>query len=86
MDDWNDLLENAKADGLKYAQDAIKAGATIPPHSPLSGEWADSISPKDVVNSAAVADDAYGLLDECEITELCDAWEEGYFSANWSLV
>lgn len=81
--DWFETLNKAKANGLEYANNGIAAGETSPASSPLSGEWAGSITPKDVVNMAADDDGAYDRADEFEITDLCDAWEDGYLSAEW---
>lgn len=81
--DWFETLEKAKANGLEYATNGIAAGELSPAESPLSGEWAGSITPKDVVNMAASDDTAYERAEDFEITDLCDAWEDGYLSANW---
>lgn len=81
--DWFELLNKAKANGLEYATNGIAGGERSPQHSPLSGEWAGAISPKDVVDMAAGREGAFNEVDECELTDICDAWEDGYFSAPW---
>jgi hypothetical protein len=80
--DWFEQLAEAKANGLEYATNGIAAGARSPFDTPLSGEWAGALMPRDVVNMAC-GDGAYDNAQEWEVTELCDAWEDGYHSAPW---
>lgn len=81
--DWFAQVAKAKANGLEYAINGIAAGETDPAESPLSGEWAGSITPKDVVNMAVGSETAYDSAEDFEISELCDAWEDGYLGADW---
>lgn len=80
---WFETLDKAKALGLEYANNGIAAGELSPSESPLSGEWAGSIAPRDVVNMATGIDGAFAKASSFEVTDLCDAWEDGYFSADW---
>ena len=80
---WFALLEKAQANGREYADNGIAAGEKFPQESPLSGEWAGAIMPRDVVNMAAGRDDAIGIAKDFEVDQLCDAWEDGYNSAPW---
>jgi hypothetical protein len=82
--EWNEQLAKAKANGLEYATNGIAAGERSPSESPLSGEWAGALTPRDVVNMACGAD-VFDNAQEWEVTELCDAWEDGYLSAEWPL-
>lgn len=81
--DWFEVEAKAKANGREYADNGIAAGETSPADSPLSGEWAGALTPKDVVNMAAGSDRAFDMAQGYEVTELCDAWEDGYLSAPW---
>lgn len=83
MDDWFAQIAKAKANGLEYATNGIAGGEVSPEESPLSGEWAGALLPKDVVNMAAGSFTAFEAAEDFEITELCDAWEDGYLSAAW---
>ena len=82
--DWFEQLNKAKANGLEYATNGIAAGETSPQESPLSGEWAGAPTPRDVVEMAA-GPGTFENAQEWEVTELCDAWEDGYLSAPWPL-
>lgn len=82
MSDWFEQLAKAKANGREYADNGIAAGEQSPQESPLSGEWAGALTPRDVVEMVAgpgTFDNAY----DSEVTDLCDAWEDGYLSAPW---
>jgi hypothetical protein len=81
--DWNEQLAKAKANGREYAENGIAAGERSPQESPLSGEWAGAITPRDVVEMAVGSDTAYHSAEGWESNELCDAWEDGYYSAPW---
>ena len=80
--EWNEQLAKAKANGREYADNGIAAGEKFPQDSPLSGEWAGAITPKDVVEMAC-GPQTYPIEQDWAITELCDAWEDGYNSAPW---
>jgi len=78
--DWYSMLDRAKALGLEYATNGISGGETEPEESPLSGEWADRITPKDVV--AQLGGDIE-KLEHFEIEDILNFWEDGYNSAPW---
>lgn len=80
--EWNEQLAKAKANGREYADNGIAAGQRTPDESPLSGEWAGALTPKDVVEMAA-GPGTFDNAQDYEVTELCDAWEDGYLSAEW---
>jgi hypothetical protein len=80
--EWNEQLAKARSNGLEYATNGIAGGEKSPSESPLSGEWAGAVTPRDVVNMACGID-AFEIAEEWAVTELCDAWEDGYYSAQW---
>jgi len=80
--DWTEQLAKARSNGLEYATNGIAGGEKAPAESPLSGEWAGALTPRDVVNMAC-GFDAFETAEEWAVTELCDAWEDGYRSAPW---
>lgn len=80
--DWFEQLAKAKDNGLAYAMAGIMQGETVPQDSPLSGEWAGALTPRDVVEGAA-GPGTFENAQEWEVTELCDSWEDGYNGAPW---
>lgn len=83
-DDWYSMLDRAKALGKAYAENGIAGGETEPEDAPLSGEFAGSISPRDIVTELAGGDaDAYGRLADFEVDDILNHWEDGYNSAAW---
>ena len=74
---WYEMLDRAKALGLEYAKEGLKYD-TEPLESPLSGEWAGAPTPKDIVEQLG---GKYETLEDFEVTDICDAWEDGYRSA-----
>ena len=80
--DWFEQVSRAKANGREYADNGIAAGETSPQESPLSGEWAGALLPRDVVEMAA-GPGTFDKAEEWEVAELCDSWEDGYNSAPW---
>lgn len=78
--DWFAMLDRAKAFGKEYAEHGIKAGDTAPLESPLSGEWAGAITPKDVV---AQLGGNIETLEHFEVEDILSHWEDGYNSAEW---
>ena len=63
--------------GAAYARAEQQNGATEPREAPLSGEWADDPTPRDVARNAGYFED-----DDPEIIdEIATAWENGYFDA-----
>jgi hypothetical protein len=95
--DWFEQLAKAKSNGLEYATNGIAAGEVSPQESPLSGEWAGAITPRDVVEMSTrplsdgdvwedgrtAGPSTFDGAADWEIQELCDAWEDGYNSAPW---
>jgi hypothetical protein len=80
--DWFEQVNKAKANGREYADNGIAAGEKFPQESPLSGEWAGALTPRDVVEMAC-GPQTYPIAQDWAIEELCDAWEDGYNSAEW---
>lgn len=77
---WFEILDRAKAMGREYADNGIAGGQTEPEESPLSGEWAGAITPKDVVERLG---GDYDKLDSFEVDDILSFWEDGYNSAEW---
>lgn len=80
--DWFETLDKARELGREYAEAGIAGGETVPEESPLSGEWADRITPNDVIVS--LGGDPYEIED-FERDDLLSFWEDGYLSASWSV-
>lgn len=78
--DWFETLDRAKALGREYADNGIAGGQTAPEESPLSGEWAGAITPKDIV--AQLGGDIE-KTEHFEVEQILDYWEDGYNSAEW---
>ena len=74
MDNITAVLDAAAKHGGERARIEQQNGATEPREAPLSGEWADDPTPRDVARDAG-----YGGEDAEEIDEIADAWENGYF-------
>lgn len=81
--EWFETLDKAKALGLEYANNGIAAGEQSPEESPLSGEWAGSISPKDIWTQLGGTAESFDAAEGWEVTDICDHWEDGYNSAAW---
>ena len=77
---WYEMLDRARALGLEYATNGIAGGERAPEESPLSGEWAGAISPRDIVGQLG---GDYSKLEDFEVSDICDSWEDGYNSADW---
>lgn len=73
-------LDSAKALGLEYATNGITAGDTEPLDSPLSGEWADGPTVRDIFQQLGWN---YSKATDWELTDVADHWEDGYNSAQW---
>lgn len=76
-----DQLDQSMTYGVEYALDEIANGNDGPQESPLSGEWADGLTPRKVAanvgyfhNLSAGSDEAYAEGESA----LCDVWEVGY--------
>lgn len=82
-DSWFDVLDKAKALGLEYANNGIAQGETKPEDSPLSGEFADRVSPRDIIEQLTGDRRTIENLEEFEVTDILDHWEDGYNSAPW---
>ena len=82
--DWFETLDKARQMGREYAINVINGGQTEPEETPLSGEWAGAISPRDIVRELAGDDaEAFERLESWELTDILDHWEDGYNSAPW---
>lgn len=82
----SDQFDQAATLGTEYALQQIANGVTEPHESPLSGEWADSLTPQDVARNVGFLPVPFTTPDEdAEYfeakTELADAWERGYNDA-----
>jgi hypothetical protein len=74
-------LDAAKALGREYAENGIAAGEFRPAESPLSGEWAGGPTVEDIARTLGVSDPS--KLEDFELTDIADYWEDGYNSADW---
>ena len=72
--DITGIMDTAAKHGGERARIEQQNGATEPREAPLSGEWADDPTPRDVARNA-------GYFDDPEIDEIATAWENGYFDA-----
>jgi hypothetical protein len=72
----------AQALGVAQAEAEIESGAQYPTDSPLSGEWADSLTPRDLATRVGYLDEVAGYVPEEGVSGLCDAFEAGY-SGTW---
>lgn len=82
-DSWFDVLDKAKALGLEYANNGIAGGETKPEESPLSGEHAGAISPRDIVEQLTGNRHMIDNLEGFEVQDILDHWEDGYNAAPW---
>lgn len=75
--DITGILDTAAKHGGERARIEQQNGATEAREAPLSGEWADDPTPRDVARNAGYFED-----DDPEIIdEISTAWENGYFDA-----
>lgn len=75
MDDFTGILDKATELGGAYARAEQQNGVTEPREAPLSGEWADDPTPREIARNAGYFED-----DDPEIIdEIATAWENGYF-------
>ena len=74
--DITGILDTAAEHGGERARIEQQNGAAEPREAPLSGEWADDPTPRDVAHSAGYFDDDPEIIDE-----IATAWENGYFDA-----
>lgn len=69
----------AESFGIHTADSEIIFGAAEPREAPLSGEWADDLSPRDlfilVMQRDAVTEEDYLLIEDLAVS-----FEAGYFS------
>lgn len=67
--------------GTEYALDEISFGVVEVNESPLSGEWADSPTPRTVFENVTGTDPEYDEDPDIPefVSEIADAWEAGYF-------
>jgi hypothetical protein len=74
-------IDQAVNHGIEYALDEINAGhRTEPQDGPLSGEWADGLTPRMVAGNVGYLEglSAHGETYYDGETQLADAWERGY--------
>lgn len=74
----SEQFDQAHQHGTEYALREHANGATEAQESPLDGQWADAITPRDVANNVGFTDTFVG---SDAMMELADAWERGYFDA-----
>jgi hypothetical protein len=75
-------FDQAHQHGTEYALQERANGSTGPQEAPLSGEWADGLTPRDVARN--VGWDPQEMIPYSEgdaVDELADAWERGYNDA-----
>lgn len=87
MSDYGSNIDACRQAGYAYALACIARGDTAPLEAPFSGEWADGLTGQDVLDMAArLGADAVAWedLDDFAQSDVLDAWEDGYFSADWS--
>lgn len=79
-DATGDQLHTATNHGIEYALAEIANGNEGPRESPLSGEWADDLTPRMVAENAGYYEglSAHGEAYYDQETALADAWEDGY--------
>lgn len=82
MSDYFTDLDAIRAAGLEYATNGIMAGDTVPLDAPFSGEWADGLTGQDALDAAGIVA-RFSDLEDFEQTDVLDAWEAGYLSAEW---
>lgn len=82
MSDYGSNIDACKRAGLDYARACIARGVTAPMEAPFSGEWADGLTGQDVLDMAGVRK-TFEDLDDFEQSDVLDAWEDGYYSADW---
>lgn len=83
VDGWFEILDKAKVLGREYADNGIAGGETTPEESPLSGEFADRISPRDIVEQLSGNRNMIDNLEDFEVQDILNFWEDGYNSAPW---
>ena len=74
----SEQFDAASTLGTEYALQEHAGGATEPQESPLSGEWADGITERDVVRNVGFDYDNEDEDTGEGITELGNAWETAY--------
>lgn len=82
MSDYYSDLDACYRAGLDYAMTSIAYGDTVPLDATFSGEWADGLTGQDVLDAAGIRA-SFDLLEDFEQSDVLDAWEDGYYSADW---
>jgi hypothetical protein len=82
MTDYYSDLDRAKALGLEYATNGIAGGEFRPQESPLSAEWAGSLTVQDIARMLGANPDR---LEGFEFDDIASYWEDGYNSAECPL-
>lgn len=82
MANYGSVLDACRAAGLAYARACIARGDTAPLEAPFSGVWADGLTGQDVLDMAGI-DAAWEDGNDFAKADVLDAWEAGYYSADW---
>lgn len=82
MSDYGSVLNACRQAGLNYARACIERGDTEPLDAPFNGEWADGLTGQDVLDMAGI-DAAWEDVNDFARADVLDAWEDGYYSADW---
>lgn len=77
--DYFDQLDWAYALGQEYGRNGLNNGDELRA-APLSGEWADDITPRDVF-ALVVGRPADEDTESDDVDQFADSWEDGYNSA-----
>ena len=79
--DWPtaEQFDAAHRHGTEYAVEERRNGAEQGQESPLSGEWADGMTPRKVAYNVGYFMAEHEEDYESAENELADAWERGYF-------
>ena len=72
----SEQFDQASTLGTEYALQEKAGGRTEPQESPLSGEWADGIVPRDIARNVGFADVDSNFGEALD--ELANAWENAY--------
>ena len=81
----SEQFDAAHAAGAEYALLEAGEGATQAQESPLSGEWADGMTPRKIAYNVGFIPTHANPVESQDYQdgeqELADAWERGYFDA-----
>ena len=83
MSDYYSDLETIRNTGEAYAKSCIAEGMKTPELSLFSGEWSDGLTGQDVLSFSGFQRVTFNKLNDFEQEDVIDAFEDGYYSANW---